>query len=94
MACNPSTNSWRRRVNSWAICRTHSREPLIAARAPNWAKLQTLLVLWLCKALAAATTEGGPASQPMRQPVIAQPLAKPLTMKVRSARSGAMAAKL
>ena len=75
------------------VC-THSREPVTAARAPYWAKVQTLLVLWLCRALAALRAALLPANQPIRQPVIAQPLAKPFTVKIRSARSGATAAKL
>ena len=75
------------------VC-TQSRGAVIAARAPYWAKVHTLLVLWLCRALAAAITSRAPASQPIRQPVIAQPLAKPFTIKMRCARSGATAARL
>ena len=73
---------------------TQSRDPRKAARAPRWAKLQTLLVLWLCRAAAALITEAAPARYPSLQPVMAHPLAKPLTVKQRSRRSSATAAKL
>ena len=62
----------RRRRSKWLrISATASSGPDTAARAAAWATLQTLAVVWDCRASAAFTTSGGPIIQPTRHPVMA-----------------------
>ena len=53
-----------------------------------WAMEQVALVTWPCSLLAALAMTVGAAMKPIRQPVIAKPLATPLTVMTRSLTSG------
>ena len=88
--CRPRfSNSWR--IASMAA---GARGSVYAASAPAWAKLTGLVVSWLISLAMALIAGRGPATHPSRQPVIANVLASPLNVSVRSISRLSSAAKL
>ena len=60
-----------RRSKAARISPTATRSPATAASAATWATLHTFDVECDCRLVAAASTSGGPISQPTRHPVMA-----------------------